>query len=630
MTSTPPTLHTGNPLGLLPSVLSLPDLQRRLGRVMTEMRVGEDELVGILGLDPMAVVRGLRAANAAVFRQTQPLPTVRSLVRSLGGTLSRRLIVEARPAIPQHPDLIALWHHSVATAIAAEDLARRTGLLEPEVAYLLGLLHDLPRWLQTISRLSGSTGADGVPPTDWILHWQLPAPLVSLMLAVEMGDRATTTQDPADPAALIRAAELMAELADFPHPEESGARSLLHAVANAERGELLIAQQLRRRFEGAMRSFGFAPEITESEVRASGNPLADLQRRQRDLDEVVLSVLGCIRSETYRGIVTALAAAAVRFGNYDRAFFGRWNPRTGIVTLRSKADSSARRLVCTRLSPSEVERAALEQALASERPVHLRGYLASPGGLLGPLSTDEVLAVPLNREFATPAFLLLDRSMTLRSIEPERDLTLATMLGMTGSLLIENLLLRRRRQRAQKFALTDPLTRLFNRRMGLHALERAIAQSERDSRPLTVLMCDLDHFKRLNDTLGHVQGDLALKATADVLQQTARKADTVCRYGGEEFLVVLTDTTPDEAMVLAARMFTNVHARGEELGLPMTVSIGLTSCRPGDSVETLLTRADKALYASKGHGRNRFSADVDLGREPEPPPADGPPPAAPR
>ena len=90
-----------------------------------------------------------------------------------------------------------------------------------------------------------------------------------------------------------------------------------------------------------------------------------------------------------------------------------------------------------------------------------------------------------------------------------------------------------------------------------------------------------------------------------------RRNDTVCRYGGEEFLVMLPDTTPDEATVLATRMFTAVHARGEALELPLSVSIGLTCHRFGDSVESMLLRADRALYASKDYGRNRFSADVD-------------------
>ncbi len=625
MTHAPSSSPTGNPLRLLPSVLAMPDLQRRLGRVLQELELGEDELVAILKLDPLAVVRGLRAANAAVFRQGNVLPTVRGMVRSLGVTLSKRLFLREAIAVPYAAELQQLWRHAVATAIAAEELAARTGLLEPEVAYLLGLVHDLPEWLSWLDR--DANGPSGTASTDWILHWQLPAPLVSLMLAIDMGDRATSTEDPPDPVSLIRAAELMAELADYRHPGADGDAWLMKAIASVDKTELLVAQQLRRKYEGAMRSFGFDPEIPDSELAREGTLPPLFAPAEGGLDDVVLSILGCTRSDSYRGIITALTAAAVRYGGYDRAFFARWQDDERRLVLRSKADSSARPLVRRQLQVSEIEAASLREALAAERPAHLRAYLTSPGGLLASLSTDELLAIPLNREFATPAFLLLDRSLTLIGLDIERDVTLATMLGMTGSLLIQNLLLRRRRQRAQKYALTDPLTRLFNRRMGILSLEQAIARTERDERPLTVLMCDLDHFKRLNDTLGHLKGDVALQATADVLRATLRRSDTVCRFGGEEFLVVLPDTTPDEATVLATRVFTAVHARGEEMGMPITVSIGLTSHRRGDTIEGLLHRADRALYASKGYGRNRFSADVE---EPVPDaPPDAPPDARP-
>jgi diguanylate cyclase (GGDEF)-like protein len=334
-------------------------------------------------------------------------------------------------------------------------------------------------------------------------------------------------------------------------------------------------------------------------------------QRMGSLDEVVLGVLGWTRSATYRGIVTALTAAALRYGDYDRVFFARWLPETGMVNLRSKADGSSRRVVQRCCATTAAEAQALQTALREDRPVHLEAPLRAGTGLLAVLSTDDLIAMPVNGSFQQPSFLLLDRALTLAPVDLYRDGPMAITLGKMGSLLHENLLLRRRRQRAQKFALTDPLTRLFNRRMGLVALEQELARSERAPRPLTVLMCDLDHFKQLNDTLGHLQGDHALRATAEVLRQTLRKSDTVCRYGGEEFLIVLPDTTAAEATVLATRLFTTVHRTGEDLGLPVTISIGLTTHRPGDTVETILHRADHALYASKGYGRNRFSADVD-------------------
>ena len=597
----------------------MPDLQRRLRRVLRELPIGEGELIALLKLDPLAVVRGLRACNSMVFQGMGALPTVPGIAQSLGQTLGKRLFRQPRIEVATDPALQQLWRHAIATAYAAEELATRTGIMEPEAAYLFGLVHDLPEWLRRLHQSQPELAQSNFQPNDYIRNWQLPAPFVSLMLAIDMSDRPASAEDPADAAGLIRAAELLAELAGHHHPGNEEVEWLQQITKRVQPSELRLAQQLERRVNAAMRSFGFAPDITENEI-AADDALFEPETAGGGLDEIIVSILSCTRSESYRGIVTALTAAAVRYGDYDRAFYAKWHDPSCTITLRSKADSSARRMVNTYLHTTSNEANLLRAALATQTPTHLTATSLISNGLLHTLATDELLAIPLNCQFETPAFLLLDRSVTLTTIRKEEDLTLATMLGMTGSLLVDNLLLRRRSQRAQKFALTDPLTRLFNRRMGMHALEQAVARTGRDGRPLTVLMCDLDHFKKLNDTLGHICGDAALRATADVLRYSVRKTDTVCRYGGEEFLVVLPDTTPDEAAVLATRMFTAVHNRGEELGLPISISIGLTSYRLSDTIESILIRADHALYASKGYGRNRFSADIEADGEPDEPP----------
>ncbi len=588
----------------------MPGLQQHLGRVMREQVIGEDELVALLKIDPLTVVRGLRAASTAVFRQTNALPTVRGIVRNLGPTLSKKLFLQPSMEAAQCDQLKQLWHHAIATAHAAEELAARTGLLEPEVAYLVGLLHDLPEWLRRLNRIDPGPATTAFQPNDWILNWQLPAPFVSLMLAIGMRDKPTSTENPGDPAGLILAAEKLAKLAGYNHAESDSGLSLQDALA-IDQSELVVAAELGRKVTESLQAFGFDQIVRKNELVTTDEGTTS-DYTPSNIDQVCASILGCTRPESYRGIITLLTAASVRYGNYDRAFYAKWHDESATLTLRSKADSSARRMVRTRLQVANKEAEILRSAQQTRSPRHLATGASSTNGLLGLLSTDELLVIPLNCEFETPAFLLLDRSVSLRPITASSDMTMATMLGMTGSLLIQNLLLRRRGQRAQKFALTDPLTRLFNRRMGMHALGQAVARTGRNDRPLTILMCDLDHFKRLNDAYGHVCGDSALRATADVLRHSVRKTDTVCRYGGEEFLIVLPDTTPDEATVLAARMFTAVHTRGEELNLPITISIGLTSHRKGDTMESILIRADHALYASKGYGRNRFSADVDV------------------
>jgi len=132
----------------------------------------------------------------------------------------------------------------------------------------------------------------------------------------------------------------------------------------------------------------------------------------------------------------------------------------------------------------------------------------------------------------------------------------------------------------------------------------------RTSAPLTVLMMDLDEFKNLNDNFGHLRGDAALRICADVMRKALRKQDTICRYGGEEFMVVLPETTIERASITATRLFTAVESAGQAEGLPLTVSVGLTQVTSDrDTVESVLTRADHALYASKSRGRNRFSVD---------------------
>ena len=124
-------------------------------------------------------------------------------------------------------------------------------------------------------------------------------------------------------------------------------------------------------------------------------------------------------------------------------------------------------------------------------------------------------------------------------------------------------------------------------------------------------MLDLDEFKQLNDTYGHLVGDQSLRMTANVLRRTLRRSDVLCRYGGEEFLVVLPATTAEDASILAARLFIEVENSGREYRLPLTVSIGLACLRDSDrTTDDLVRRADRALYASKNRGRNRFSVDI--------------------
>lgn len=154
----------------------------------------------------------------------------------------------------------------------------------------------------------------------------------------------------------------------------------------------------------------------------------------------------------------------------------------------------------------------------------------------------------------------------------------------------------------------DSLTGLFNRSAILDALNARIKQAERKSRPVSVIMVDLDHFKAINDTHGHLAGDAVLRAVAGAMQGALREYDQLGRYGGEEFLVVLDDTDVESARLVAERMRCAVEDQTVEHDgqmLRLSASLGLAQARSGERPEGLIARADAALYSAKESGRNR-------------------------
>ena len=169
-------------------------------------------------------------------------------------------------------------------------------------------------------------------------------------------------------------------------------------------------------------------------------------------------------------------------------------------------------------------------------------------------------------------------------------------------------------------AITDQLTGLFIKRHFLSTLEELRAQVASEGlgdaggngKTFALVLLDIDHFKKVNDTHGHLSGDLVLKGVAGVLSKGLRSGDRAFRYGGEELAVLMPGGTPEAAEQAAERLRAAVqqHAfKGEKgQGIPVTVSLGLSQFRPGLSGKELISRADRALYASKNAGRNRVTA----------------------
>ena len=165
------------------------------------------------------------------------------------------------------------------------------------------------------------------------------------------------------------------------------------------------------------------------------------------------------------------------------------------------------------------------------------------------------------------------------------------------------------RETLREQSIRDPLTRLFNRRFLEESLERELQLAGRKNQSIAVLFLDLDHFKRFNDTFGHDAGDIVLQSLADLFRNFFRATDICCRYGGEEFAIILPESTSQDAAIRADALRSEVKSlrlqyKKQSLG-QLTLSVGVAAFpEHGSTSEELLKLADQCLYQSKARGRD--------------------------
>jgi diguanylate cyclase (GGDEF)-like protein len=197
--------------------------------------------------------------------------------------------------------------------------------------------------------------------------------------------------------------------------------------------------------------------------------------------------------------------------------------------------------------------------------------------------------------------IIVDNYVTQKPIA-EADIRIFNMFVEQAAGAIEN-------SRAYEDTLikahTDTLTSLWNHGYFQYKLDEELVKTKAKNQPLSIMMIDLDNFKNYNDTYGHIQGDSALKEISEFLKEKSRKADILCRYGGEEFSFILPSTNKEEALRIGERIRKSLEEK-DILGHRFTISIGISSFREdGLNKESLVKKADDALYIAKRAGRNR-------------------------
>ncbi len=219
---------------------------------------------------------------------------------------------------------------------------------------------------------------------------------------------------------------------------------------------------------------------------------------------------------------------------------------------------------------------------------------------------------------AIPA--LVQKNLALHAIKKDNERLSMRLRMMLDELRMKNDQLENSLTKLKEMAITDPLTGLANRRYFGEQLTRQFSEASRYGVDLSCCMIDLDHFKQLNDSLGHQVGDDLLCLAASCIQDACRSSDIAARYGGDEFVLLLPQTSAEEAMATVDRIRYEIARQCDEhrkVRLPMTLSIGIASLRqdfPG-TADGLVSMADRALYVAKERGRNRVVHFTDVREE---------------
>jgi diguanylate cyclase (GGDEF)-like protein len=237
-------------------------------------------------------------------------------------------------------------------------------------------------------------------------------------------------------------------------------------------------------------------------------------------------------------------------------------------------------------------------------PDEIDQYRSDP--LLSTFKTNELIIMPLKAKDKVNGLIVADNLYTQKNIS-DKELKMFTMLANQAGLAIENAQLY---EMVKHRSHTDSLTNLWNHGFFQSQLSNEIERAQASQQPLSLLLLDMDNFKSLNDTYGHQNGDIVLIETGKILKESSRNIDYPCRYGGEEFAVILTQSNEEQAYAVAERIrlrienhqFPQFHLYDK---LAVTVSIGIATFNDSQKKEDLIQQADKAMYHAKFNGKNQ-------------------------
>ncbi|MDD2913995.1 MAG: diguanylate cyclase [Gallionella sp.] len=600
--------------------------------------VSNQDIVRLIGADPALSARVIRAANVLLANASRPVVTITDAVTVLGARALRQLVLgialiaDYRHGPCKQFDYQHFWTHSLLTGIAARHLAAHARLAAAEEVFVLGLLSNIGQlalstvhhkeYGELLTQTKGKAveellklehdrfGCDQAELGEAMLA-DMHFPKIYQMIArhFRQPETAKVTEGSRD-WRLLHLLHLAALIADvcLASPAERG-----KLVTKIRRQAASVAIEVAELIEigdacavdwldwlalmnmGAAHMPSFVELLTQQpdaiapEVEVPQWPHADQDNYKMRVLVVEhdLNMLDLFKSML---VAAGHSVQTARDGVEALKVIAQQQPQVVISDwLMPQMDGIA---LCKKLRENYDQRNMYIIILTAQRSSDKLIEAFEAGA-------DDCMIKPLTQKIF---FARLRAAQRVVQLQEELAFDREQLLRFSKELAASN-------EHLQRLALTDALTELPNRRFAMERLEQEWALSERGGRNLTCMMVDIDHFKSINDKFGHQAGDDALKAVAHTLRQSARTQDVVCRYGGEEFLIICPEADIDAAYQGAERLRLNVAAlklKNQGVSIKLTISIGVAEKKAGvTSIDDLLNRADECLYAAKAGGRNQ-------------------------
>lgn len=593
----------------------------------------------LISADPALSVRVIKAANVLLANSSRPVVTISDAVMVLGArglrqlVLGISLIVDYRHGPCKQFDYPHFWTHSLLTGIAIKHLAQFTRLASADEVFVAGLFSHIGQLaLATVyseaygallARTKGSSvaqlhalqqqefGFDEAQLGEAILA-DMNFPKVFQML-VRYCDQPENNQliESSRDWRLLHLMHLAKLFADLILSKPAMTNPLAAKIKQQSRLLIITDEKIAEIGDDCARDWKEWSALLGMNQDCSVRPFAELLASAIDNQTVLSAVNDASASLSLRVLVVEDDATMLKLlqAMLHTAGYNVLVAKNGLEAM-GMIKQHQPQLVVSDLMMPEMDGITLCRHLrASEQGRNI--YIV-------------ILTAQENPEKLIEAFEAGADDYLLKPIMPKiffaRMRAAQRVIQMQAELAFEHEQLQRlanelkeANQHLQKLASTDVLTGLPNRRAAMERLDQEWSLARRSKRTLACMILDIDHFKSINDKFGHPVGDLALKSIAQVLRLASRTQDMVCRFGGEEFLVICPDTDIESAYQCAERLRVQVAAMklaDIKPNLQMTISIGISVLKTEMvAMDELLTRADKCLYAAKQAGRNRIIFD---------------------